>query len=168
MVNMDPFVKAQLVKLVSTKLCSSTVGQCAMSIVTNEPKPGEPSYELFIQEKTQVLDILKKKAQLVAEVFNSIPGISCQPVMGAMYTFPSIQLPPKAIEAAKADGKSPDAFYCFALLEETGLCVVPGSGFGQRPGTYHFRMTILPPFEAIAKNMALFKEFHSNFMEKYA
>ena len=39
-------------------------------------------------------------------------GISCNPVMGAMYTFPSIQLPPKAIEAAKADGKSPDAFYC--------------------------------------------------------
>lgn len=167
-VNMDPFVKAQLVKLVSTKLCSSTVGQCAMSIVCSEPKPGEPSYDLFIEEKTAVLDTLKAKAQLVAETFNSIPGISCNPVMGAMYTFPSIQLPPKAIEAAKADGKAPDAFYCFALLEETGLCVVPGSGFGQKPGTYHFRMTILPPFETIAKNMGLFKEFHLKFMEKYA
>ena len=88
--------------------------------------------------------------------------------MGAMYTFPSIQLPPKAIEAAKADGKSPDAFYCFALLEETGLCVVPGSGFGQKPGTFHFRMTILPPFDVIEKNMGLFKDFHSKFMEKYA
>merc|ERR1719431_136870 len=88
------------------------------------PKPGEPSYDLFIKEKTGVLETLMKKAQLVAETFNSISGISCNPVMGAMYTFPSIQLPPKAIEAAKADGKSPDAFYCFALLEETGLCVV--------------------------------------------
>lgn len=25
------------------------------------------------------------------------------------------------------------------LLEETGICVVPGSGFGQREGSYHFR-----------------------------
>jgi len=29
--------------------------------------------------------------------------------------------------------------YCYELLEETGICVVPGSGFGQRQGTYHFR-----------------------------
>lgn len=167
-VNLDPFVKAQLNKLISTKLCSSSVGQCAMSIVTNEPKPGDPSHDLFIQEKTQVLDNLKAKAKLVADTFNSIPGISCNEVMGAMYTFPQIQLPPKAIEAAKADGKSPDAFYCFSLLEETGLCVVPGSGFGQRPGTHHFRMTILPPFEAIKKNMETFKNFHIKFMEKYS
>ena len=33
----------------------------------------------------------------------------------------------------------PDAMYCFQLLEETGICVVPGSGFGQREGTHHFR-----------------------------
>lgn len=34
---------------------------------------------------------------------------------------------------------APDMFYCMKLLEETGICVVPGSGFGQREGTYHFR-----------------------------
>lgn len=34
---------------------------------------------------------------------------------------------------------APDMFYCLKLLEETGICVVPGSGFGQRQGTYHFR-----------------------------
>jgi len=36
-------------------------------------------------------------------------------------------------------GMEPDAMYCYQLLEETGICVVPGSGFGQREGTYHFR-----------------------------
>ena len=35
--------------------------------------------------------------------------------------------------------QTPDAFYCYTLLEETGICVVPGSGFGQQPGTFHFR-----------------------------
>lgn len=48
-------------------------------------------------------------------------------------------LPPKAIEAAKAKGQPADTFYAFELLENTGICIVPGSGFGQIPDTYHFR-----------------------------
>lgn len=41
---------------------------------------------------------------------------------------------------------APDMFYCMKLLEETGICVVPGSGFGQREGTYHFRYLCLAPW----------------------
>jgi len=167
-VNMDPYIKGQLTKMVSTKLCPPTLGQCAMAIVCNEPKPGDPSYKQFIQEKQATLDLLKKKAQLVANTFNSIPGISCNEVTGAMYAFPRIDLPPKAIQAAKEAGQTPDTFYCFRILEEIGLCVVPGSGFGQRPGTYHFRMTILPPLADIEKNMNAFKDFHKKFIEKYS
>jgi hypothetical protein len=37
-----------------------------------------------------------------------------------------------------------DSGYCLALLEQTGICVVPGSGFGQRARTFHFRTTFLP------------------------
>lgn len=57
-----------------------------------------------------------------------------QNVLGAMYSFPQIQLPPKAIEAAKQAGKVPDVFYCLKLLEATGISTVPGSGFGQKDG----------------------------------
>lgn len=53
---------------------------------------------------------------------------------GAMYSFPQIRLPPKAIEAAKKAGKAPDVFYCLMLLEATGISTVPGSGFGQKEG----------------------------------
>ena len=42
-----------------------------------------------------------------------------------------------------------DSAYCLALLEETGICVVPGSGFGQKAGTFHFRTTFLPPQDEI-------------------
>ena len=69
---------------------------------------------------------------------------------GAMYAFPSIQLSAAAIAAAGAKGQAPDLFYCLALLEETGICCVPGSGFLQKPGTYHFRTTFLPPEEKLA------------------
>ncbi|KAH9383379.1 hypothetical protein HPB48_024598 [Haemaphysalis longicornis] len=39
----------------------------------------------------------------------------------------------------QAAGQAPDFFYVMQLLENSGVCVVPGSGFGQVPGTYHFR-----------------------------
>ena len=58
---------------------------------------------------------------------------------GAMYAFPRLHLPNKAIAKAKEVGQAPDVFYAFQLLENTGICIVPGSGFGQYPGTYHFR-----------------------------
>jgi aspartate/methionine/tyrosine aminotransferase len=60
-----------------------------------------------------------------------------------MYSFPRITLPPAAMAAAKAIGKSPDLMYCLELLEETGIACVPGSGFKQVPGTFHIRTTIL-------------------------
>ena len=31
----------------------------------------------------------------------------------------------------------PDAFCCWRMLEETGLCPITGSKFGQKEGTYH-------------------------------
>jgi len=79
-----------------------------------------------------------------------------------------IQIPPKAIEAAKAKGLTPDQFYTFELLENTGICVVPGSGFGQSPGTYHFRTTILPQPELLSEMLQKFSTFHNFFLSKYS
>lgn len=168
LVNMDPEVKAQLVKLVSVRLCSPVSGQAVIDLITDPPKPGDPSYEHFFQEKQQVLSNLAEKARLSEEMFNSIPGFQCNPVQGAMYTFPRIHLPPKAIQAAQANGQTPDMFYCMKLLEEMGICVVPGSGFGQREGTYHFRMTILPPTEKLKIVLENIKGFHQKFTEEFS
>merc|ERR1711924_500369 len=63
---------------------------------------------------------------------NRLEGVSCNQPQGAMYAFPQISLPAKAVAAAEAAGKMPDTFYALALLEETGIVVVPGSGFGQK------------------------------------
>ena len=56
-----------------------------------------------------------------------------------MYAFPRLHLPAKAIAKAKEVGQAPDVFYAFQLLENTGICIIPGSGFGQQPNTFHFR-----------------------------
>ena len=103
-----------------------------MDVVVNPPKPGDESYDQFMEEKTAVLQKLKNKAKLVVDTFNAIEGVSCQTVQGAMYAFPQITLPEKFISEAKAKGETPDAYYCSLLLEQTGICVVPGSGFRQK------------------------------------
>ena len=53
------------------------------------------------QEKKAVLSALAHKARLTQEIFNQVPGIRCNPVQGAMYSFPRIELPPRALDAAK-------------------------------------------------------------------
>lgn len=48
-----------------------------------------------------VLDSLKDRATAIYEACDSIDGIECNPVQGAMYAFPRIQMPQKAIDKAK-------------------------------------------------------------------
>lgn len=48
-----------------------------------------------------MLSALAEKAALTEQIFNTTPGIKCNPVQGAMYTFPCISLPQKAINKAK-------------------------------------------------------------------
>ncbi|XP_051872426.1 alanine aminotransferase 2-like isoform X2 [Pristis pectinata] len=167
-VNLDPGVKAELMKLVSVRLCPPVSGQAVLGVITDPPQPGEPSYQTFLKEKTNVLSSLAERARLTEEVFRGAPGIRCNPVQGAMYSFPRIDIPPKAIEAAKAAGQAPDMFFCMKLLEETGICVVPGSGFGQAEGTYHFRMTILPPTDKLKVLLNKLKCFYETFTKRYA
>lgn len=47
---------------------------------------------------------------------NGLEGMSCAPAEGAMYAFPQITLSPKAVAAAQAQGKVPDAFYCVSFI----------------------------------------------------
>uniref|UniRef100_A0A3P8YHL3 alanine transaminase n=1 Tax=Esox lucius TaxID=8010 RepID=A0A3P8YHL3_ESOLU len=165
-INMDPQVKLQLTKLVSVRLCPPIPGQVLLDLVVNPPRPDEPSYATFIKERTANLEILAEKAKLTEQIFNTVSGIRCNPVQGAMYTFPRLTLPEKAIAAAK--GQAPDMFYCMKLLEETGICLVPGSGFGQRDGTHHFRMTILPATEKLKIVLENIRAFHKRFTEEFS
>ena len=133
--NVPADVVAQITKLQSVSLCANLTGQIATYCMVHPPKPGDPSYACYAREREGILGELKSRGVMLAEGLNRIPGIQCNVVAGAMYAFPRITLPP---------GRT-DEEYCMALLEETGVCVVPGTGFGQVPGTAHFRTTILPP-----------------------
>ncbi|KAJ8377990.1 hypothetical protein AAFF_G00249270 [Aldrovandia affinis] len=167
-INMDPEVKEQLTKLVSVRLCPPVPGQALMDLVVNPPQPGEPSHANFLKERSATLSALAEKAKLTEQILNTVPGITCNPVQGAMYSFPQITIPERAVKEAKEKGQAPDMLYCMKLLEETGICLVPGSGFGQRDGTYHFRMTILPSTDKLRILLDKVKEFHQCFTQQYS
>ncbi|XP_033920645.1 alanine aminotransferase 1 [Melopsittacus undulatus] len=166
--NLHPEVLQELSKLVSVRLCPPVPGQILMGALLNPPEPGEPSHQQYQEEKAAVLRALAERARLTEQLLNKIPGIRCNPVQGAMYAFPSIQLPPRACAAAQAAGQPPDLFFCLRLLEGTGICLVPGSGFGQREGTFHFRMTILPPTEKLQLLLEKLGNFYTNFVKEYS
>ncbi|CAM9533590.1 unnamed protein product [Rangifer tarandus platyrhynchus] len=167
-VNMDAAVKQQMQKLRSVRLCPPTPGQVLLDVAVSPPAPSDPSFAQFQAERRAVLAELAAKAKLTEKVFNEAPGIRCNPVQGAMYSFPRVQLPPRAVQRAQELGLAPDMFFCLRLLEETGICVVPGSGFGQREGTYHFRMTILPPMEKLRPLLEKLSQFHAKFTCEYS
>jgi alanine transaminase len=47
------------------------------------------------------------------------------------------------------------------------LVVVPGSGFGQAEGTWHFRTTFLPAEAKIDGVLDRLETFHLKFMKKW-
>ncbi len=87
----------------------------------------------------EMMGKLLRRRDIMYERLNAIEGISCVKPGGAFYSFPRIDL-----------GVS-DTDFCKRLIAETGVVVVPGSGFGQRPGTEHFRVVFLPQEEVLER-----------------
>ena len=166
--HIDPYVQAQIYKLASSGLCSGVAGQVMTSLMVKGPEPGTESAALFEQEEDTIYSGLKRRSAALVEGLNAIDGIECQPAEGAMYAFPRIYLPDKAIAEAKAMNQSPDNLYAISLLKETGICVVPASGFGQKEGRIGFRTTFLPGDEQLNKAIGEFARHHKLFCEKYA
>ena len=164
LVGFHPEVEANIYKFVSIMLCSPVIGQCLVELMVNPPQPGDPSYDLYKKEYDGIFNGLQQRATALHKAFQQMEGVECQEPQGSMYLFPTIKLPAKAAEAAKAEGRTADELYCMRLLEATGICVVPGSGFGQVEGTLHFRTTFLAPGTEWVGSIV---KFHEDFMNKY-
>ncbi|KAG9254680.1 pyridoxal phosphate-dependent transferase [Emericellopsis atlantica] len=160
----DPEVEANIYKFVSIMLCAPVIGQCFVEMMVNPPRQGDPSFELYDKEHSGIFEGLRQRANALHKAFSEMEGVECGEPQGSMYLFPTINVPPKAGEAAAAEGRSPDEFYCMRLLEATGICVVPGSGFGQKDGSLHFRTTFLAPGTEWTGRIV---KFHDEFMDKY-
>ena len=171
--NIPKELYAQIMKLASINLCSNLSGQLMTDLMVKPPQPGDASYETYRKEYDGIFESLERRAKRLVEGINEIPGLHSQRIEGAMYAFPSLTLPPKFLSyndyLNEKDGTSmqPDARWCLELLEETGIVVVPGSGFGQEKGTWHFRITILPPEEDMDDIIYRLAMYQRIFMDTY-
>ena len=111
---------------------------------------------------------MQKRAALLSDTFNSMVNTKCTKIEGAMYAFPRVELPPKAMDEATRQDVTPDTLYALSLLENTGICVVPASGFGQKEGRIGFRTTFLPPEDELKRAIVEFQRHHDLFCQKYA
>jgi alanine transaminase len=166
-VGFDAGVLEELYKLQSVNLCPNTSGQIMMGLKVNPPRIGDVSYPLYRKEKDAIIQSLGRRAAKLTSALNKLPGVVCQPTKSSMYAFPRITLPPRLVETAKRNNQQPDMFYALECLAQTGIVIVPGSGFGQRDGTFHFRTTFLPAEEKIDKVISLLSSFHTAFIAKY-
>ncbi len=172
--NIPPDVLAEMVKFQSISLCSNAVGQIATYMMVSPPQEGDESYPTYVKERNEVLGELKAKAEILGDKLNKIPGMSLEPPQGAMYAFVKFELPadPSVNVAAMSEAErltyeaDRDSRYCMTLLEETGICVVPGSGFGQLPGTLHFRTTFLPPRDEVEEFVEKLGIFHRSYVKR--
>jgi len=167
-ININEDVRDQIYKLACTRLCPNTLGQLVVSMMTRPPKEGEPSFGLYQLEKNTILNQLKERSLMLTKELNNIPGITCERPQGAMYIFPSVQLPPRFIEEAEKQGKKPDFLWAKYMLEEAGVCVIPGSGFGQKPGTYHFRTTFLADQNSLTDAVHRMKVVHERLLKEFS
>jgi alanine transaminase len=170
--NIPDDILAQFIKLQSISLCANVSGQLATYFMVAPPQPGDASYDVYVRERDAILSGLKRKAEILGNGINKIKGMSVDVPQGAMYAFVRFALPPEkgvhtsamtAEEREQYEARR-DSEYCLALLEETGICVVPGSGFGQKPGTLHFRTTFLPPQDEIESFVERMKAFHEKYI----
>ena len=140
-----PLIKA-LDKLQSQSTSNTTsISQAAALAALTGPQD-------FIGEMTAVY---RQRRDLVVDMLNAAPGISCHKPEGAFYVFPSVH---GCIgKTSKGGAKiTDDESFVIALLEEEGVAAVHGTAF-MYPG--HFRISYATSTEALTEACGRIQRF---------
>jgi aspartate aminotransferase len=96
---------------------------------------------------TRMIDDYQKRRDLITELLNKIPGVSCINPKGAFYVFPDFS----------AVGLS-SATLAELILQKIGVCSTPGLVFGKNYDT-HLRFSYSASLNDIRDGMAALSEF---------
>jgi alanine-synthesizing transaminase len=124
-------------KLLRSRLCANHPEQYAI----------KPALEGPQDHLIEVIKKLRSRRDLTVNWCNSTPRVSCVSPRGAFYAYPKLDIP-----------EGDDVFVKELLLQKHVL-VVHGSGFGQKPGTKHFRIVFLPDEKTLTHAYAGIAEF---------
>ena len=124
-------VLAAMKKLADGRLCSPGPMQYAITAALR----GDRSHLISLRQE------LRARAELTTARFNAMDGMRCVAPKGAFYAMPQVTLPP---------GRT-DEDFVLALLRETGVLCVYGSGFGTDPAGGFFRVVFLASLEELSE-----------------
>jgi alanine-synthesizing transaminase len=116
-----PYVEG-IHRLLRARLCANHPEQYAIKVALDGPQ----------DHLRETRDKLRARRDLTVRWCNSTPRMSCVSPRGAFYAFPRLEI------------KEGDDVFVKELCRQKHVLVVHGSGFGQKPGTRHFRIVFLP------------------------
>src|SRR6202140_1228799 len=118
-------------------------------LCSNQPKqhptkpPPQPPQDHLVEVKRKV----RSRRDLTQKWCEATPRVSCVAPRGAFYAYPRIDIPES------------DEIFVKELIRQKHVMVVHGSGFGQKPGTQHFRIVFLPDEQTLTRAYAGIAEF---------
>jgi alanine-synthesizing transaminase len=134
--SVQPYIEG-IHRLLRARLCANHPEQYAI----------RPALEGPQDHLLEVCKKLRSRRDLTVKWCNSTPRVSCVSPRGAFYAYPRLDIP-----------EGDDVFVKELCLKKHVL-VVHGSGFGQKPGTKHFRIVFLPDEATLAKAYQSIGEF---------
>jgi alanine-synthesizing transaminase len=133
-------------KLADGRLCSPGPMQFAIAAALGGDRSHEPRLRAALRER----------ADITTQHLNAIDGISVVAPRAAFYAMPRVSLP---------EGAS-DEEYVLALLRETGVLCVYGSGFGTDPHEGFFRVVFLASPSELAEIYGVVADFTRDFLSR--
>jgi alanine-synthesizing transaminase len=124
-------------RLLRARLCANHPEQYAIKVALEGPQ----DHLIEVRKK------LRSRRDLTVQWCNSTPRVSCVSPRGAFYAYPRIDIP------------EDDDVFVKELIVQKHVMVVHGSGFGQMPGTKHFRIVFLPDEKILSSAYAAIGEF---------
>jgi alanine-synthesizing transaminase len=131
-------------KLADGRLCSTVPMEHAIPAALD----GDKSHQIEFRRA------LKARSDLTISRLCAMPGVSCVAPTAAFYAMPQVALP---------KGKT-DEDYVKALLHETGVLSVYGSGFGLPADQGFLRIVFLAPLDELAEIYDLMAAFTASFL----
>jgi alanine-synthesizing transaminase len=133
---LKPYVEG-IHRLLRSRLCANHPEQYAIPAALEGPQ----DHLIEVNAK------LRARRDLTMNWCNATPRVSCVAPRGAFYAYPRLDIP---------EG---DDIFVKELLVKKHVLVVHGSGFGQKPGTHHFRIVFLPDEQTLTTAYAGIADF---------
>jgi len=131
-----PYVEG-IHRLLRARLCANHPEQYAIKAALDGPQ----------DHLTETRYKLRARRDLTVQWCNSTPRVSCVTPRGAFYAYQRLEI------------NEGDDVVVKELCRQKHVLVVHGSGFGQKPGTRHFRIVFLPDEPSLTKAYQSIGEF---------